>query len=259
MAISSTNQTSWWKRCKTWFHRWGSPAWFYRVSGRLIPWLWCGFFLLAIPGLIWGLFIAPPDYLQGNSYRIIFIHVPSAWQSMLIFAIMAVLALIGIVWRIRVAETLAMCCAPIGAAFTVITLATGSLWGKPTWGTYWQWDGRMTSELVLLFLYLGVIGLHQAIDEPRRAARAAGLLALVGVVNLPIIHYSVEWWTTLHQGTTVSLMGESSIDPSMLWPLLLMVLAVKLYFGANLLTRTRNALLVQDRDKNWVREMVSST
>ncbi len=251
-----TSNTSLWKHTKTWFHRWGSPAWFYRTSGLIIPWLWAGFFLLAVPGLFWGLFIAPADYLQGDSYRIIFIHVPSAWQSMLIFAVMAGFALIGMVWRIRVAETLAMCCAPIGAAFTVVTLISGSLWGKPTWGTFWQWDGRMTSELVLLFLYLGVIGLQQAIEEPRRAARAAGLLALVGVVNLPIIHYSVEWWTTLHQGTTVSLLGESSIAPSMLWPLLLMVGAAKFFFAANLLSRTRNTLLVQDREKNWVRETV---
>lgn len=246
-----------WKRCKKWFHQWGSPAWFYNVSGRLIPWFWAGFLLLAIPGLILGLFVAPPDYLQGDSYRIIFIHVPSAWLSMMIFAIMAILALIARVWRIRVAETLAMSCAPIGAAFTVITLATGSLWGKPTWGTYWQWDGRMTSELVLLFLYLGVIGLYQAIEEPRRAARAAGLLALVGVVNLPIIHYSVEWWTTLHQGTTVRLIGESSIDPSMLWPLLIMVAATKFYFAANLLTRTRNTLILQDRDKSWAHRVLT--
>ncbi len=258
MANDATQKLSVWKRFKVWFHRWGSPAWFYRVSGLMIPWLWAGFFLLAIPGLIWGLFIAPQDYLQGNSYRIIFIHVPSAWQSMLIFAIMAILAIIGRVWRIRVAETLAMCCAPIGAAFTFITLVTGSLWGKPTWGTYWQWDGRMTSELILLFLYIGVIGLYQSIEEPRRAARAAGLLAIVGVVNLPIIHYSVQWWTTLHQGTTISLMGESSIDSSMLWPLLLMVFAVKFFFGANLLTRARNTLLLQDREKGWAKEVTHS-
>ena len=249
--MTNTQQT-FWKRCKVWLHRWGSPAWFYQTSGRLIPWLWAGFALLALPGLYLGLLVAPADYLQGDSYRIIFIHVPSAWLSMMIFALMAIFGAIGMIWRIRITETLAMCSAPIGAAFTIITLITGSLWGKPTWGTYWQWDGRMTSELVLLFLYMGVIGLYQAIEEPRKAARSASLLALVGLINLPIIHYSVEWWNTLHQGSTISFFSKSSIDPSMLWPLLLMAFASKFLYAANLLTRSRLTLLQQDQHKQWV-------
>jgi len=249
--------TTSWQRIKVWFHRWGSPAWFYAASGHMIPWLWAGFALLALPGLYLGLFVAPPDYLQGDSYRIIFIHVPSAWMSMMIFALMAIFGLIGMVWRIRLAETMAICSAPIGAAFTLITLITGSLWGKPTWGTYWQWDARMTSELVLLFLYVGVLALYESIEEPRKAARAASLLALIGLVNLPIIHYSVQWWNTLHQGNTIRLnLAESSMDTSMLVPLLLLVVATKFYYAAVLLARSRSMLLHQDQHKNWPRELL---
>lgn len=249
--------TTSWQRIKVWLHRWGSPAWFYAASGRMIPWLWAGFALLALPGLYLGLFVAPPDYLQGDSYRIIFIHVPSAWMSMMIFALMAIFGLIGMVWRIRLAETMAICSAPIGAAFTLITLITGSLWGKPTWGTYWQWDARMTSELVLLFLYVGVLALYESIEEPRKAARAASLLALIGLVNLPIIHYSVQWWNTLHQGNTIRLnLAESSMDTSMLVPLLLVVVATKFYYAAVLLARSRSMLLHQDQHKNWPRELL---
>lgn len=236
------------------FHRLGSPAYFYRFSGRLIPWLWLLFALSAAIGLYLGLLRAPADYLQGESVRIMYIHVPSAWMSLMIYGVMAVLSLIALVWRIRINEILAMCCAPVGAAFTFITLVTGALWGRPTWGAYWVWDARLTSELVLLFLYLGVMALYQAIDEPRKAARAAGLLAIIGVVNLPIIHYSVQWWNTLHQGASISLLGEASIHPSMLWPLLIMALATKFYFGAALLSRARLMLLGQDRNKRWVAE-----
>lgn len=251
-----TENPSIWQRCKVWFHRWGSPAWFYRTSGYIIPWLWGLCFILALPGLYLGLFVAPADYLQGDSYRIIYIHVPSAWMSMMIFALMAAFGLIGMVWRIRIAETMAICSAPIGAAFTLIALLTGSLWGKPTWGTYWQWDARMTSELVLLFLYIGVMALYQSIDEPRKAARSASLLALVGLVNLPIIHYSVQWWNTLHQGSTIKLnIGESSMDTSMLIPLLLVVAASKFYYAAVLLSRSRGLLLQQDQHKRWPQEL----
>jgi heme exporter protein C len=237
------------------FHKMGSPPWFYRFSGRLLPWLWVLFFLLTAWGLYLGLFAAPPDYLQGESVRIMYIHVPAAWMSMLIYVVMAALGLVGLVWHIRTAEILAMCSAPIGACFTAVALATGSLWGRPTWGTYWVWDARLTSELVLLFLYLGVMALHSAYDEPRKAARAASLLALVGVVNLPIIHYSVTWWNTLHQGASIGV-GGSSIHPSMLWPLLIMAAATKFYYVANLLVRSRNRLLAQDHRKQWVRDVL---
>ena len=198
----------------------------------------------------------PADYLQGESVRIIYLHVPAAWMSMLIFISMAVMGFIALVWRIRIVEILAMASAPIGAAFTIVTLTAGSLWGRPTWGTYWVWDARLTSELVLLFLFLGVIGLYNSIDEPRKAARAACLLAIVGAVNLPIIHFSVKWSNTLHQGSSISLMGGSSIDSSILWPLLIMAFAAKFFYAANLLTRARVKLLEQDVRKAWVREVL---
>ena len=198
-----------------------------------------------------GLVKAPPDYLQGESVRIMYIHVPSAYMSMMIYALMAAMGFVGLVWHVRIAEILAISSAPIGAMFTALALISGSLWGRPTWGTYWVWDARLTSELVLLFLYLGVIGLYSAYDEPRKAARAAALLALVGLVNLPIIHYSVTWWNTLHQPPSLT-SGGSSIDPSMLWPLLVMVVAWKFFYIANLLTRSRYRLLQQDQRKRWV-------
>lgn len=243
------------KKLKIWFHQWGSPLLFYQRSGQWIPWLWAIVLACGIPGLYLALFKAPPDYLQGDSYRILFIHVPSAWMSMMIFAVMAVLAAIALIWRIRTTEIMAMACAPIGAAFTAITLITGSLWGRPTWGTYWQWDGRLTSELILLFLYMGVIALYQSIEDRRQAARAAGLLAIIGVVNLPIIHYSVQWWTTLHQGSSIRLTGPSTIDSSMIAPLLLIVIATKFYFAANMLVRARSELLWQDQNKAWPLEV----
>ena len=237
-------------------HKMGSPPWFYNFSGKLVPWLWAVFCSLAAWALYLGLFKAPADYLQGESFRIMYIHVPSAWMSMMIYTSMAIMGFIALVWRIRIVEVLAMSSAPVGAAFTFVALASGSLWGRPTWGTYWVWDARLTSELVLLFLYLGVIGLYNAIDEPRKAARAACLLAIVGAVNLPIIHYSVKWWNTLHQGSSISVTGGSNIDPSMLWPLLIMALAVKFYYGANLLTRARVLLLEQDKRKAWLRKVI---
>lgn len=232
-------------------HKTGSPAYFYWLSGKMIPWLWAAFFILVAWGLYQGLFVAPADYLQGESYRIIYIHVASAWMSMMIYGIMAAMGFIALVWHIRISEILMISSAPIGAAFTVIALATGSLWGKPTWGTYWVWDARLTSELVLLFLYLGILGLHGAIDEPRKAARAVALLAIVGIVNLPIIHFSVNWWNTLHQGSTVNLAGESTIDISMLVPMLVMAVATQFFYGAVLLSRARVLLLTQDFKKQW--------
>jgi len=235
------------------FHKMGSPPWFYGLSGKLVPWLWAAFVVLAMCGLYLGLFRAPPDYLQGESFRIMYIHVPAAWMSMMIYGLMAVMGFIALVWRIRIAEILAMSSAPVGAAFTLAALISGALWGRPTWGAYWVWDARLTSELVLLFLYLGVMGLYNAFDEPRKAARAACLLALVGAVNLPIIHYSVQWWNTLHQGSSISVTG-SSIHPSMLWPLLIMALATKFYYAANLLSRARLMLAQQDLRKGWIQK-----
>ena len=241
-----------------WIHRTGSPEYFYQLSGRLIPWFAAGFLLLLGWGLYGGLFTAPADYQQGDSYRIIFIHVPSAWMSLFIYIAMTATGIIGLVWRIKVAEIVAMASAPIGAAFTAVTLVTGSLWGKPMWGAYWVWDARLTSELILLFIYLGIIGLYQAVEDRRRAARAASLLAVVGLVNIPIIHFSVEWWNTLHQGQTVKLMGESAIHPSMLTPLLVMAVATKFFYAMNVLQRARTMLLEQESRKNWVRRIVEA-
>jgi heme exporter protein C len=238
------------------FHKTGSPPWFYRFSGRLIPWLWAGFAILTVIGLYQGLLIAPPDYQQGESVRIMYIHVPAAWMSMMIYGLMAIMGFIALVWRVRIMEVLVISSAPVGAAFTIIALVTGSLWGRPTWGTYWVWDARLTSELVLLFLYFGVIALYNAYEEPRKAAKAAALMAIVGAINLPIIHFSVVWWNTLHQGSSIGTSG-NSIDPSMLWPLLWMAIAFKFYYGANLLSRARVRLLKQDHRKRWVQDLLT--
>jgi len=199
--------------------------------------------------------LAPRDYQQGDAYRIIFVHVPTAWMSLFAYAFMAANAFIALVWHIKLSEILAIASAPIGAAFTLIALVTGALWGKPMWGTWWTWDARLTSELVLLFLYLGVIGLNAAIEDRRQAARAAGFLALVGIVNLPIVHFSVNWWNTLHQGSTVRLMGPSKIDAAMVWPLLLMALATHIWFFGSVLMRARIALLQLEGGKDWVRRV----
>ena len=240
------------------FHQLASPRHFYRIAGRLLPWLGWPCLALMLVGLYAGLVLAPPDYQQGESYRIIFVHVPSAWMSMFVYVVMAGAAAVALIWRIKLAEVVAASSATIGASFTFLALVTGSLWGKPMWGTYWVWDARLTSELILLFLYLGIIGLHAAIEDPRTAARAAGVLALVGVVNIPIIHYSVEWWNTLHQGPTVTKFDAPSIHPTMLVPLLLMALAFKLYYFTVLLMRARSEVLNRERHSAWVRELVGA-
>lgn len=242
-----------------WFHRLGSPPHFYRLSGTLIPWLgWCCLGLL-LGGLYGGLVSAPPDYQQGESYRIIFVHVPSAWMSLFVYVVMAGAGAIGLIWRMKLADVIVASAAPIGAAFTFLALVTGSIWGKPTWGTWWVWDARLTSELILLFLYLGVISLRAAIEDPRSAGRACAVLALVGVVNIPIIHFSVEWWNTLHQGPTVTRFDAPAIHVSMLVPLLIMALAFKLYFLTNLLMRARCELLERERGSAWVKAMVAES
>lgn len=241
-----------------WFHRFGSPPHFYRIAGKWIPWLTALFVLLLVPGLIGGLILAPPDYQQGESYRIIYVHVPAAWMSMFVYVVMATCGVIVLVWRMKLAEVVLSSAAPIGASFTFLALVTGSLWGKPMWGTYWVWDARLTSELILLFLYLGVIGLHGAIDDKRVAGRAVAILAIVGVVNIPIIHYSVEWWNSLHQPATVTKFDKPSIDIRMLIPLLLMALAFKVYFILALFQRVRAELLHRERNSRWVEELMRS-
>lgn len=241
-------------RFVAWFHRWGSPKHFYDMSGRWAPWMAGLFFLTFIPGLYYSLIGSPPDYQQGESARIMYIHVPAAWMSMFIYAVMAIAGAVTLIWKMKLADIVAQVSAPIGASFTLLALVTGSLWGKPMWGTYWVWDARLTSELILLFLFLGYIALTTSIDDKRQAARAGAVLALVGVVNLPIIHYSVEWWSTLHQPSTVKVMGKSAIHMSMLIPLLLMSFAFKFYYAWVVLISARAEVLDRDKGTRWAEE-----
>src|SRR3954453_13933688 len=219
-----------------------NPARFMRISGTALPWLGgASLFVLAL-GLVWSLVLAPPDYQQGESVRIMFIHVPAAWMALSVYLFVAIASAVALVWRHPLAEIAAQAAAPIGAAFTLVCLMTGSLWGRPMWGTWWVWDARLTSVLVLFFLYLGYIALVNAFDDASRGARAGSLLALGGVVNLPIIKFSVDWWNTLHQPASVIRMGRPAIDVSMLIPLLVMAVAFSLLFGSLLLLRMRTAL-----------------
>src|SRR3954454_4464074 len=219
-----------------------NPARFMRISGTALPWLGgASLFVLAL-GLVWSLVLAPPDYQQGESVRIMFIHVPAAWMSLSVYLLVAVASAVALVWRHPLAEIAAQAAAPVGAAFTLVCLATGSLWGRPMWGAWWVWDARLTSVLVLFFLYLGYIALVNAFDDRSRGARAGALLALVGIVNLPIIKFSVDWWNTLHQPASVVRLGGPSIALSMLLPLLVMASAFTLLFLWLLLLRMRTAL-----------------
>lgn len=230
-------------------HQLAKPERLYHFCGRLLPWLAILSAVLLVVGCVWGFGIAPADYQQGQSYRIMYLHVPAAMWSMGIYASMAIAAFIGLVWQIKTADLAVMAMAPVGAAFTFIALITGSAWGKPMWGTWWIWDARLTSELVLLFLYVGAIALYSAFDDRRLAGRAAGILVLVGVVNLPIIHFSVEWWNTLHQGSTNM---QQSIDPSMRTPLRWTIFGFLALFITLTLMRLRNLLLLQESRRPWV-------
>lgn len=236
-----------------WLHKFASPPHAYRLAGRLAPWLGWPAFLLIVTGLYGGLVLAPPDYLQGDAFRIVYVHAPSAWMSMFIYGTMAVAAAIGLVWRIKLAHAVAAAAAPVGAWFTFAALATGALWGEPMWGTWWEWDARLTSELILLFLYLGFIALRSSIEDRDRADRAGSVLAIVGVVNLPIIHYSVYWWNTLHQPSTLTRLGKPTMTADMLWPLLTMLVAFTLYFAAVLMVRLRAEILRRERNASWLK------
>jgi heme exporter protein C len=241
----------------TWFHRFGSPPHVYRLAARLTPWFAWPAGLLIVAALYGGLVLAPPDYQQGEGFRIVYVHAPSAWMSLMVYTVMATAAAIGLIWRMKVAHAAAASCAPIGASFTLAALVTGSLWGRPMWGTYWEWDPRLTSELLLLFLYLGYMGLRSAFDDMQRADRASAVLALVGVVNVPIIHYSVSWWNSLHQAPSVMKLAKPAMPPAMYVPLLLMLLGFTLFFVAVLLTRLRGEVLRRERAASWIREAVS--
>jgi heme exporter protein C len=238
----------------TWFHRLASPPYLYALAARLTPWFAWPAALLILGGLYAGLVLAPPDYQQGEGFRIIYVHVPSAWMSLMVYVTMGVAAAVGLIWRMKVAHAVAASCAPIGASFTVAALVTGSLWGKPMWGTYWVWDPRLTSELILLFLYLGFMGLRAGFDDTQRADRSAALLAIVGMVNVPIIHYSVIWWNSLHQGPSVMRLGKPTMPPAMLVPLLVLLLGFTLFFAAVLLVRVRAEILQRERAARWIGE-----
>ena len=240
----------------TWFHRFGSPPWVYGFAARWAPWFGVAAVSTMLIALYGGLILAPPDYQQKDAFRIVYIHAPVATLSMAVYSTMALAAAVGLIWRMKVAHAAAAACAPIGAWFTVATLATGMLWGKPMWGAYWVWDPRLTSELVLLFLYFGYMGLRAGIDDPAKADKASAVLAIVGAVNIPIIKYSVNWWNSLHQPAT-RLIGEADMDWSMVWPLLLMLAAFFLYFGWVMLIRLRAELLRRERNASWVREVVA--
>jgi heme exporter protein C len=240
----------------TWFHKLASPPHFYRVAGKLTPWFGWSALILIVTGLYGGLVLAPRDYQQGDAFRIIYMHAPSAWMSLFIYVTMAVAAAIGLIWRIKLAHAVAASAAPVGASFTFAALVTGALWGQPMWGTWWVWDARLTSELILLFLYLGYMALRASIDDLQRADRASAVLAIVGVINVPIIHYSVVWWNTLHQSASVTKMAAPSISASMLVPLLMMILGFNLYFFAVLLMRVRGEVLRRERSAGWIREAV---
>ncbi len=239
------------------FHRLASPPHFYRLAATLIPWLLFPGLLLVAWGSYNGLFVAPPDYQQGDAFRIIYVHVPAAYLSMMAYMCMAIGGGIGLIWRMKLAHAVAAAAAPIGAAFTFVALATGSIWGRPMWGTWWEWgDPRLTSELILLFLYFGYMALRSSIDDIAKADKASAVLALVGVVNVVIVHYSVEWWSSLHQGQTILKKGGPAMDPEMLQPLLAMILGFTLIFGALLARRVRTEVLYRERRTRWVREMV---
>jgi heme exporter protein C len=231
-----------------------SPSTFYRLAGVLAPWFFAVAAILAVAGLYVGFVVAPTDAQQGEVYRVIFIHVPAAWMSMFLYFVMACYAGVSLTFNTRLAAMMSRAIAPTGAIFTFLALWTGAFWGRPTWGTYWAWDARMVSELVLLFLYVGYIALANAFEDPRRGDRAASLLALIGLVNLPIIYFSVQWWNTLHQGSSVKFTG-STMHVAMLQAMLLMTFACWMYAIGATLTRVRSVILERERRTRWVRAL----
>jgi heme exporter protein C len=237
-----------------WF---ASPQTFYPLAGRMVPLFAALAAVLGVIGLYIAFLVAPTDATQGESYRIIFIHVPAAWMSMFLYVVMAFWAAVGLVFNTRLSSMMASAIAPTGALMAFLALWTGSLWGRPTWGAYWVWDARLTSELILLFLYLGFIALQAAIDDPRRADKAGAVIALVGVINVPIIYFSVQWWNTLHQGASVSITRAPSMATTMLWGMLIMALAFWMYSIATVLHRVRSIILERERRAEWVRELLT--
>jgi heme exporter protein C len=240
-----------------WFHRLGSPRWFYEKTSSWMPWLGLLALLVLLIGTAWGLGFAPMDSKQGNSYRIIYIHVPSAFLALAGYYVMAFAGAIGLIWKMKLSYMVMRSAASIGAAFTFVSLVTGAVWGKPTWGTWWVWDARITSMLILMFLYLGVIALHNAYRGRGIADKASAILGLAGMINIPIIYKSVDWWFTLHQPATLKLIGESSIDASMAYPLLVMIAGFYLLYSFLLLHWIRAEILQREQKTRWVESLFS--
>jgi heme exporter protein C len=251
--MSQINNFSYY-RLVNWF-KLSSPSTFYPVAGKLIPLFWALAFLFGLAGLWVGFFVAPVDAVQGQGYRIIFVHVPASWMSMLIYLVMAAWAGLGLIFNTRLSSMMAQALAPVGAWMAFLSLWTGAFWGKPMWGTWWVWDARLTSELILLFLYLGFIALRASIDDPRRADKASAILALVGVVNVPIIYFSVKWWNTLHQGASVSLTKAPAMAQTMLSGMLLMTMCFWMYAIAVTLMRVRAIILEREAHADWVGQL----
>lgn len=238
------------------FHKLGSPPWLYRISGSILRWLLPLTLLGLALGMTWGLFFTAPDFRQGNSYRIIYIHVPAAVVALAGYYVMATAGAVSLIWKMKMADVALRAAAPVGAALTFVALLTGAIWGKPTWGTWWVWDARITSMLILLFLYLGVIALYEAYDNEEAAGKACAVLSLVGTVNIPIIYKSVDWWYSLHQPASIKFTGPSSIDPSMLYPLLLLIISFYALFSCCLLMNMRVGILQREARTKWVRKLV---
>ena len=241
----------------TFFHKLGSPKWFYNIADKTIPWFLVVGVLLLITGTVWGLAFAPKDYQQGDSFRIIYLHVPTAILAQSCYMMMAASAVVGLVWKMKITDMFIASAAPLGAALTFLALFTGAVWGKPTWGTWWVWDARLTSMLVLLFLYFGVISLRTAFEDIEMASKATAILVLVGVINIPIIKYSVEWWNTLHQPATFTLTEKPAMPPEMWIPLLIMIVGMYCFFAAILFMRLRNEIIQRERKTKWVQVLLT--
>ncbi|MDO6564018.1 heme ABC transporter permease [Amphritea sp. 1_MG-2023] len=240
-----------------WFYQLASPRWCYDITGKLLPIFVILTLLTLVTGTVWALAFAPADYQQGNSFRIIYIHVPASILAQSCYMLMALAGAIGLIWKMKVADMVAKSCAPIGASLAILSLVTGAIWGKPTWGSWWVWDARLTSMLILLFLYLGVIALNSAIESERTAAQSTAVLALVGLVNIPIIKYSVDWWNTLHQPATFTLTERPAMPAEMWVPLLVMVIGFYCFFAVVMMLRLRNEIIQRERRSRWVRTLIT--
>ena len=246
-----------WNKLKRWFIEMGSPPLFYNWSSKIIPWLGLLTLLVLLIGLYWGLFVAPMDYKQGDVYRIIYIHVPSAILGESIFIFMAICGFINVIWRAKISGMMLKAAAPIGMSFTLLVLVTGSVWGKPTWGTWWVWDARLTSTLILFFIYAALIGLHSTIEDKTKADRAVSILSIVGVAIIPVIKKSVDWWQTLHQPSTFTITSSPSMSPDMYIPLLVCLIGFYLFFAYMLTLNLRNVVIERESSKNWVKHVMN--